>query len=177
MATQVGLSFPTLLSPTADGGYYFVDNGHGAIYYVNSGGFLSLVVGAPDQSNFTTPDGAPAVGSCIDPFMMAVAPDGTVYFSDTQSGGKGDLFRKIVNGALQTVGGGTASSAPLGDGGPVSVANLGTICGLAFAPDGVLYISDCGHALVRRVNLNSIITSIAGGGSSSADNIPPGAAP
>jgi RHS repeat-associated protein len=172
VATQVGLSFPTSLSPTADGGFYFVDNGHGAIYYVNSGGFLSLVAGAPDQSAFTTPDGAPAVGSYINPFMMAVAPDGTVYFNEILSGGKGDLLRKIVNGVLQTVGGGTASSAPLGDGGPVAAANLGSICGLAFAPDGVLYISDCGHGLVRRLSLNGIITSIAGGGSSSADNIP-----
>ena len=172
VATQVSLSFPTSLAPMADGSYYFVDNGYGAIYFVDSSGNLSLVAGAPGQSGFPTGDGTPAVGTYIDPFMMAVAPDGTVYFSDEGLSGGSDRLRKIVNGVLVTVGGGTSPAAPLGDGGPVAAANLGSICGLAFAPDGVLYVSDCSHARVRRVSLNGIITTIAGGGSSSSDNIP-----
>ncbi|HEY2091288.1 MAG TPA: BPSL0067 family protein [Thermoanaerobaculia bacterium] len=168
-ATQVGLSFPTSLAPTPDGGFYFVDNGFSMIGHVDPNGALSLV-GGSGQSSFT-PDGAPAFGSDMNPFMMAVAPDGTVYFSEEQSG-VSDRLRKIVNGTLQTVGGGTSLTAPLGDGGPVGAANLGSICGLAFAPDGVLYLSDCSHSRVRRVSLNGIITTVAGGGSSASDNIP-----
>ncbi|HEV8433394.1 MAG TPA: IPT/TIG domain-containing protein [Thermoanaerobaculia bacterium] len=170
-ATQVGLSFPTSLAPMPDGGFYFVDNGWSTICYVDASGQLSLVGGSLSGQAGFTQDGAPAAGSLMNPFMMAVAPDGTVYFSDEQSG-VSDRLRKIVNGVLQTVAGGTASAAPLGDGGPLAAANLGTICGLAFAPDGVLYISDCGHNRVRRVSLNGIITTIAGGGTSSSDNIP-----
>ncbi|HEY2093365.1 MAG TPA: IPT/TIG domain-containing protein [Thermoanaerobaculia bacterium] len=171
-ATGVSLSFPTSLAPTADGGFYFVDNGYSAICYVDPAGALSLVAGLPNSSNSTafTPDGAPAASSSMDPFMTAVAPDGTVYFSD--SAGGSDRLRKIVNGILQTVGGGTSGTAPLGDNGPVSAGNLGTICGLAFAPDGVLYLSDCGHSRIRRVSLNGLITTIAGGGNGTGDNIP-----
>ncbi|HEX3110843.1 MAG TPA: IPT/TIG domain-containing protein, partial [Thermoanaerobaculia bacterium] len=171
VATQVALSFPTSLAPAADGGFYFVDNGYSTIGFVAPSGTLSIIGGSLTGLSAFTPDGAPAAGSPMDPFMIALAPDGTVYFSDQQSG-VSDRLRKIVNGVLQTVGGGTASAAPLGDGGPVSAANLGTICGLAFAPDGVLYISDCSHTRIRRVSLNGIITTVAGGGASTADNVP-----
>jgi RHS repeat-associated protein len=170
VATKTSLSFPTSVAPMPDGGFYFVDDGYSEIGYVDASGALS-VVGGSGQSAFT-PDGAPAIGSDMNPFMIAVAPDGTVYFSDHQSSTISDHLRKIVNGVLQTVSGVGSASGPLGDGGPAANANLGSIGGIAFAPDGVIYVSDSSHGRVRRISLNGIITTVAGGGSARfADNI------
>jgi RHS repeat-associated protein len=171
VATATAIGFPTSIAPRPDGGFYFVDND--AIYLVDENGNLSVVAGTPNWNESTAPsaDGTPAAGSLIAPRFMALAPDGTIYFSEVQRN-LSDRIRRIVNGVLNTVGGGTPTSAPLGDGGAASIANFGGITGLALAPDGVLYFSDSGHSRVRRISLNGIITTIAGGGASTTDNIP-----
>jgi RHS repeat-associated protein len=177
VAAKTAIGFPISIAARPDGGFYFVDADSNTIYLVDANGNLSVAAGSPCASSSCTAqtppsDGSPAIGTPIRPFCVAVAPDGTLYFSEEYSISSPDLLRRVANGVLQTVGGATSSSAPLGDGGPVAIANLGSIYGLAFAPDGVLYISDAGHSRVRRVSLNGIVTTIAGGGSSSSDNIP-----
>jgi RHS repeat-associated protein len=177
VAAKTAIGFPVAVAARPDGGFYFVDDDSNTIYLVDASGNLSVAAGAPCSSSSCTastppPDGSSAIGTPIRPFCVAIAPDGTLYFSEQYSLSTPDIIRRVVNGVLQTVGGATSSTAPLGDGGPVAVANLGSIYGLAFAPDGVLYISDGGHSRVRRVSLNGIITTVAGGGSSSSDNIP-----
>lgn len=176
VAASTAISFPTSLAPAPDGGFYFVDNDSAAIYFVDKTGNLSVAAGLPLRNHTTTtpaPDGSPAVGTEIFPFCVAVAPNGTLYFSEHYSLSKPEVIRRVVNGVIQTVGGTTVSTAPLGDGGLASAANFGAVGGIAFTPDGVLYFSDYSHNRVRRIGLDGIIMTVAGGGSVNfADNVP-----
>ncbi|HEY2092950.1 MAG TPA: RHS repeat-associated core domain-containing protein [Thermoanaerobaculia bacterium] len=167
---------PTGIAPLADGSFYVVCGA--AICMVDALDNLSVVAGNPTASTHqlgSSPDGSPALGATILPFSLAVAPDGTLYFSEDVTDNNffsiGQI-RRIVNGVLQTVAGGFQAGAPLGDGGPATAANVGQINGMTFDRDGALYISDGRSLRVRRIGTEGIITTVAGGGSSTADNIP-----
>ncbi len=64
---------------------------------------------------------------------------------------------------------------PAGDGGPATAASFQRPQGIAVDGAGNVYISDGssdGDGRIRRVGLNGIITTIAGGGTSLADGVP-----
>jgi RHS repeat-associated protein len=173
-ATTQGMALPVSIAPAADGGLYFVDNSttfnltSHAIYKVDNSGQLSVVAGTPGCVCVShDADGTIAAGSSIRPSSIAISPDGIVYFSDSTTGG--DRIRRIVNGKLETVAG--TSTTTSGDNGPATLAGLGTVTGLAFSADGVLYFSTSGTG-IRRVGVDGTITTIAGKGTSSADNVP-----
>jgi len=84
----------------------------------------------------------------------------------------GNGKRRGSNGAtptqfIQTVAGGGVG----GDGGPATGASLNTPFGLAIAPDGSLYIADRDANRIRRVDPAGIITTFAGGGTLTGDDI------
>src|SRR5262249_12413861 len=68
------------------------------------------------------------------------------------------------DGLIATIAGTGSIFGPLGDGGPAIAARLELPSGLAFAPDGSLYIADRDDHRVRRVGIDGIITTIAGTG-------------
>ncbi|MGW6027400.1 NHL domain-containing protein [Streptomyces sp. NPDC055099] len=104
-------------------------------------------------------DGGPArqaqLGGVWD---LAVAPDGSLYFCDTNNG----RVRRIdADGIVTTVAGGGPFPAPpdRGDGGPATKAQLNQPMGIAISPDNTLYIlSDMS---IRKVDPNGIITTLA----------------
>jgi uncharacterized protein (TIGR03437 family) len=57
-----------------------------------------------------------------------------------------------------------AGSANLGDGGPATAAQFGTIKGIALDPFGNLFISDTDHHRIRKVGPNGTVTTVAGTG-------------
>jgi YD repeat-containing protein len=106
-----------------------------------------------------------------------VAPDGSLYLADE---GIGRIRRVGPDGIIATVAGGNgqlcaSSTAPCGDGGPATQAQLSALFGgLAVAPDGSLYIADVSLYRIRRVGPDGIITTVAGNGQVCA---PPTTAP
>ncbi|HEY2408206.1 MAG TPA: RHS repeat-associated core domain-containing protein [Polyangiaceae bacterium] len=75
----------------------------------------------------------------VQPSNIAVAPDGTIYFSDTGN----NRIRKVgTNGIISTVAGGGGSNT---DGVPATSASLSRPSGLAIGPDAKLYIGDSFH--------------------------------
>jgi len=66
-------------------------------------------------------------------------------------------------GIITTVAGG--GSGGLGDGGPATNGNLNVPSDVAVDNSGNLYIADYYHSLIRKVDTNGIITTVAGGGS------------
>ena len=59
---------------------------------------------------------------------------------------------------------GTDSQGFSGDGGPATKAQLSGPANISFDSDGNLYLADKGNERVRKVDLNGIITTVAGGG-------------
>jgi uncharacterized protein (TIGR03437 family) len=93
------------------------------------------------------------------PSRAAVDSAGNVYFSSNQS-----VYRLASNGTLTLVAG-NGRAGFSGDGGPAISAQLNEPKGLAFGPNGNLYIADSANNRVRMVDRSGVITTFAGNGS------------
>lgn len=104
-------------------------------------------------------DGIPATQAALTPSDIAIAQDGSLYVVDTAN----HRIRRIgADGLIHTVAG-TGSSGFSGDGELATFARLNYPSGIAVAPDGSLYIADAENNRVRRVSLEGVITTVAGG--------------
>jgi sugar lactone lactonase YvrE len=101
-------------------------------------------------------DGSPK--TLADPFGVAIADDGTVYFSDA---GESNRIQKIaVDGSVTTLAGGSERFAD----GTGAQASFNTPSGLAIDTDGNLYVADTGNNRIRRVTPQGVVTTLAGEG-------------
>jgi hypothetical protein len=91
---------------------------------------------------------------------LAVGPAGALYVSAPI---RHQVLVRLTNGRFRVVAGnGRVGFA--GDGGPATEAELSDVSGMAFAPDGDLYLADGNR--VRAVNEAGVIDTIAGNGHS-----------
>jgi uncharacterized protein (TIGR03437 family) len=74
------------------------------------------------------------------------------------------VYRIELDGTKTVIAGSRETS--LGDGGPAVQAHIETPTGLAFDPQGNLYIAEAGRNRIRRVGVDGIVSTIAGDGSS-----------
>ncbi|MBL8602835.1 MAG: hypothetical protein JNK72_13005 [Myxococcales bacterium] len=118
-------------------------------------------------------DGGPALRAVLDlPVGVAVSPSGEVYIADQAN----QRIRRVNGeGVIETVvGSGTRGYA--GDGGPALMAQLNNPTGQAANPagridfdaQGNLYIADTGNNVVRRVDRQGVIRTVAGNGMAGA---------
>lgn len=114
-------------------------------------------------------DGSPLVLS--DPFGVAVAADGSIYFSDA---GDYNRIQKIApEGNVTTVAGGAMEG--FGDG-VGSQALFNSPSAIAIAPDGNLIIADTGNNRIRRLTPTGQVSTVAGDGTTGQFNGPIGVA-
>lgn len=91
---------------------------------------------------------------------IAVGTDGWVYVADSDY----HVIRSIApDGTISTLAG-TGGAGYSGDGGPAALATLQNPVGLAFGPDGSLFVADASNHSIRRIDRNGIITTVAGVG-------------
>jgi sugar lactone lactonase YvrE len=96
------------------------------------------------------------------PGGLAVDGHGNLFVSQCASG-HSVIDRIDPDGQLTRF----AGSGPLdfaGDGGPALLAAIACPTGLAFGPDGALYVADHANNRVRRIDGSGIITTVAGSG-------------
>lgn len=110
-------------------------------------------------------DGGPATSARIEGSTgIAAAPDGGFYITDAYR-----VRRVAPDGTINTFAGrGERCPDPTnscGDGGFARQARLGSAHDVALGPDGSLYIADSATNRIRRVDLDGIITTVAGSGS------------
>jgi sugar lactone lactonase YvrE len=138
------------------GNLYFADTNNHLVRRITPAGTVEVVAGLPPVDGVprsgASPDGTLATAGALNrPTDLALADDGTMYFSDVDN----HCIRRIdpVDGALYTVAGACGEPPGFaGDGGPAVAARLSRPYGIELAGDA-LYVADSGNNRIRLVNL------------------------
>ena len=165
---EVHLNHPTHILPLNDGTLLLTSwHNHKLRLYDPRTDRVHIIAGS--RPGFAG-DGGPARDALLSqPPQTAIAPDGSLYVLDQRN----QRVRKIdANGVITTVVG-TGEPGFSGDDGPPNEAQLQLPAGanplpaggLAFDPQGRLYISDALNNRIRRVDFeNDLIETVAGNG-------------
>ncbi len=109
-----------------------------------------------------TPDEAPLSAPLHGPRSIDIAPDGTMYLILREGNKVFSIDPR--RGILKRVAG-TGAKGYGGDGGPARDASWNGPKGIAYAPDGSLYISDTENHVIRRVSLSDgTVSTVVGTG-------------
>jgi sugar lactone lactonase YvrE len=166
-ATNANLNLPCGVALDASGNLFIADNSNNRIRKVDTHGIITTVagngVGAPPTSygGYCGDGGAAIYANLNYPTRVTFDTSGNLYIADQFN----NRIRKVdANGIITTVvGNGTQTYA--GDGGPALTSSLHSPCGITFDAFGNLFIADQGNNRIRKVDHNSIITTVAGNGS------------
>jgi len=107
-------------------------------------------------------DGRPALEAELDMYMeFTVDPVGSICLTDDSK----NSIRKIdPDGIITTIAGGNKNGGYRGDGGPAIRAKLNGPSDIESDADGNLYFIDGGNCVVRKIDTEGIITTVAGNG-------------
>lgn len=133
----------------AAGNLYFADSANQVIRKIDTAGISHRIAGTPGVAGHSG-DGGPATAATLSsPVDLAIAPDGTLYFTDVYN----HCVRAIApSGTISTIVGHCGESGYDGDGGPPADAHLKLPYGIELA-NGVLYVADSGNHVIRSVHL------------------------
>ena len=121
-------------------------------------GRIDTVVG--DTEWFFQEDGVPATSAPVhEPEAAIVDPAGNLILSDTEN----FRVRRVdaQTGLIATIAG-IGSPGYSGDGGTATTAAISTPGGLAIDGAGDIYFADSGNQIIRRIDVNGNITTVAG---------------
>ncbi len=149
------------------------------IFFISPSGFVSLVrkVNTKGIINeyITTGDASYQKAIMASGSGASTRSDITVIsqFSDLALDNKGNVYladrinhqvRKLApNGKIQTIAG-TGESNYFGDGGPATKAAFRDPAAITLDKKGNLYVADAANNMIRKIDTNGIITTIAGNG-------------
>ena len=142
----------------------------GSIYFINTctiqkytpqGSVVKVVGGTCAPGPLDIGEGGPAIQAQIGaPAGLVVAPDGTLYFSDSLQ-----CVRQVTpDGTLTTIVGNQGNAPNLGDGGFANQATISSPRGMALDKQGNLYVNDDVDQRIRRIDTHGIITTVVGTG-------------
>jgi streptogramin lyase len=161
-ANQAELRQPHSIAFDPEGRLLICDIGNHRIRRVDlKSGKIETWAGTGERK--PTPDGAPIAGTPLNgPRAITSDPDGNLYLVLRE----GNAVYRIDPraGKIYHVAG-TGESGYTGDGGPAKLAKLSGPKGIAWAPDGSLYLADTESHTIRRIDLKSgVITTVVGDG-------------
>jgi sugar lactone lactonase YvrE len=161
VATRAMLSRPKDVALGSDGAIWIADTQNNKIRKLTPGGEVVTVAGSTGGLQ----DGPGAQARFYTPHGLAVGADGAVYVAD----GDNHAIRKIVEGpvgaSVSTLAGGIEGPAD----GTGAEAQFAYPTGLAFGPDGALYVADRYNHRIRRVTTGGVVTTFAGSTPGSVD--------
>ncbi|MBI1387349.1 MAG: S8 family serine peptidase [bacterium] len=159
LALEASLNRPRDLFVADNGEIYIADTLNHRIRKVALDGRIYTVAGNGFQG-FTGQNTAAIEARLNTPSGVALGPDGVLYFADTGN----HVIRKVVgNGIISTVAG-IGNPQYRGDGGPAVQAELRSPEGVRVDPLGQIFIADTGNHVIRRINHEGIIDTVAGTG-------------
>ena len=158
-ATEIALGRPYSIAIGPDGLLYIADRVRRLVFRLDSDGMLTPVVG--NGSSKYNGDGSLALETGIEADKIAFGPDGRLYI--LSMGYYGFVRRIDENGIITTIAG-SNNWRDIGDGDPATQAHLNSPWDMTFCPDGNLYIADSGNHRIRLVDLQGMISTVAGNG-------------
>ncbi len=168
-ATDATLSTCSGLAVDAAGNLYIADQGNARIRKVSTAGIITTVAG--NGGIGFSGDGGNAVAARLGMFAVtldnqtqasgiAVDAAGNIYIAETFN----NRIRKVnTDGKISTIAG-TGAQENNGDGGPALAAALDRPMGVAVDAAGNIYIAHAFSNLIRRVDPDGFISSVAGTG-------------
>lgn len=159
LAINASLVTPNDVVADNSGNIYMTDGATGySIRKVNVNGIISRFAGN-NTSGFSG-DGGQATAAQINyPQGLAIDPSGNLLISDA---GNRVIRRVGTNGIINTIAGIPGSYGYSGDGGPATAAQLGSPAGMCVDAAGNIYFADPGRNVVRKIDFNGIISTMAG---------------
>jgi len=136
--------------------------GNNRVRKINSAGIISTVAGKGSPGGFGG-DGGPATAASLwNPVRVALDASGNLYIADANN----NRIRKINSaGVISTVTGDNKAGYN-GDGGTATASSIYNPAGVALDASGNIFIADFYNYRVRKVNTSSVISTIAGNGTS-----------
>ena len=139
------------------GSIFFSDSGSGKVYKINASGTITLIAGTGDFDDHG--DGGLALEAGLrSPGGLAIGPDGFLYIAEQTT----HRIRRIDSSGIITGYVGTGKYGFSGDGGLAVKAKIKGPFRMDFDKEGSLYFSDRDNNRIRKVDVNGVITTIAG---------------
>jgi len=157
-ATAAELSSPTGVGVGPDGTVVVANAFSGVVRAIAPDGTIRTVAGGGEGDVIDV--GGKASEQPLAALDAAVAADGTVYVADNLHH---VVWRVEPDGTLQ-IAAGTGDPGYTGDGGDATDAQLMGPTSLFLAADGTLYVSDLEAAVVRAIDSDGVIRTVAGTG-------------
>ena len=155
-ALRAVLDFPAGLAIDAQGNLYIADQHNSRIRRVTADGTITTVAGTGEEG--FSGDGGLATRAMLNyPADVALDAQGNLYIADQRN----NRVRRVDRDGIITTVVGNGQHGYDGDGGPPLLAILDYPGGLAFDPQGNLYIADHHNNRVRKVVFNPAALSLS----------------
>jgi DNA-binding CsgD family transcriptional regulator len=158
-ATSARLDSPRALAVRSDGSIFIADTMNNRIRRVDTGGIITTVAGT-GEPGFSGDDGPAVDAGLSSPAGVAVGFGGRMLLADTGN----NRVREISSTGVITTVAGTGDAGYLGDGGPATSAAMDSPQGIVVDVEDNLFIADTLNDRIRRVDVDGLITTVAGNG-------------
>lgn len=140
----------------ASGNLYIADTWNKRVRKVSNGTITTV---AGNGGSYSGDNGSATNAGIDNPISVTVDAQGNLYIAET-----GGVIRKVnTNGIITTVAGKhSIAGGYSGDGGQATAAALDWPTSVCLDNAGNMYICDCLNCVIRKVNTNGIITTMAG---------------
>ncbi len=156
-ATSAEINQPYGVTVDAIGNIYISDCQNNVVRKVNTKGIISTFAGA--RYFGYSGDGGPATAAEFHyPYGLAVDGSNNLYIADNMN----YRIRKVNAGGIISTIAGNGVSGFSGDGGPATAAELNLPYGLAIDVKGNIYLADYSNESIRKINTDSMISTVAG---------------
>ena len=158
-ADATALRCPSRIAADSSGNVYVTEPERNIVWKISSCGSIAPLAGTGDRG--FGGDGGPADKALLaSPHGLATDRQGNVYIADSFN----HRIRKVdTSSRIETVAG-AGEPGYGGDGGPAVSATLRRPSGIALGAGGELLVADTGNNRIRRIDVASTITTIAGSG-------------
>ena len=158
-ATQAKLSYSYGVALDSAGNFFIADTNNSVVRKVDTNGIITTVAGTGTAGY--SGDGFAAISAQISiPYGVTVDSAGNLYIADTYN----HRIRVVSSLGVITTVAGTGTAGYSGDNGPAVAAELNFPGKIAVDGAGNFYFSDINNNVIRKVNINGIITTVAGTG-------------